>query len=166
MSRGRAEDKIVREDVSKAGTAVASFLRNESYIRLVEVTGEYFCGHTECLIFSAMSRPYEKFEVVCELCNAIRIDSILTQSFVDVSYVKFEYKGSFILSSNNRGLFSNKNNFTQLFVFHLHSMNKRDTREALATIFSIFSICILKLFQTNQPSFIIKWYTNSILMRV
>lgn len=130
----------------------------------VKVTGEYFCGHTECLIFSAMFRPYEKFEVVCELCNPIRVGSILTQSFVDVSYVKFEYKGSFISSSNSRGLFSNKNNFTQLFVFHLHSMNKRDTREALATIF--FSIRILKLFQTNKPSFIIKWYTNFILMRV
>lgn len=128
------------------------------------VTSEYFCGHTERLIFSAMSRPYEKFEIVCELCNAIRVGSILTQSFVDVSYVKFEYKRSFISSSNNRNFFSNKNNFTQLFVFHLHSMNKRDTREALATIF--FSIRILKLFQTNQPSFIIKWYTNFILMRV
>lgn len=129
----------------------------------MEVTGEYFCGQTECLIFSAMSRPYEKFEVVCELCNEIRVGSILTQSFVDVSYVKFEYKGSFISSSNNRGLFSNKNNFTQLFVFHLYSMNKKNTREAPATIF--FLICTLKLFQTNQPSYIIKWYTNFILMR-
>lgn len=85
-----------------------------------------------------MSRPYEKFEVVCELCNAIRVGSILTQSFVDVSYVKFEYKGSFISSSNNRGLFSNKNNFTHLFVFHLYSMNKKNTREVPATIFFFY----------------------------